>query len=506
MEQLLQGLAKLPVYLGGHMLLSTAALALGLAISVPLGILVSRKPKLAELTLGLAGVIQTVPSLALLALMVPLLGGQIGFLPGFIALTLYSILPALSNTITGLRGVDPTLLEAARSLGMNERQVLFRVALPLAAPVIIAGIRTATVLVVGTATLVTPVGGTSLGNYIFQGLNTGNQVGVVFGCVATALLALVMDRLILLLEQSAQRRSRPRAYVALAGLVLVCGGGLYEPVRAAFDSDPNRLNVGSLEFTEQHILGEALAEQLHKAGIPVRQRPGLAENLQFQAVCAGRIDCCVEYVGNIWAREMHRTDVADRATMLREVNEFLTSQQVVNQGSLGFENAYALAVTADLAQELNLKTIADLRPHAPQWEILGDSQIFSRPEWRAVRSKYGLQWAKETDMDPALMYEGIGKGKAQVICAYTSDGRIKARNLKLLDDPQRAFPPYDAVLLLSQKAAARPDVVEALRPFLGAVDVETMRQANLRVDLEKQSPRQAALELLEKVRTKKGGQ
>src|SRR5262249_48775114 len=185
---------KLPAYLGGHMLLSMAALAVGLGVSLPLGIAASRRPKLSEFTLGVAGIIQTVPSLALLALMVPLLGGMIGFVPAFIALTLYSILPALANTITGIRGVDPSLTEAARGLGMSDKQMLFRVELPLAAPVIISGIRTATVLVVGTATLVTPVGGTSLGNYIFQGLNTGNRVSVVFGCVVTALLAILMDQ------------------------------------------------------------------------------------------------------------------------------------------------------------------------------------------------------------------------------------------------------------------------------------------------------------------------
>src|SRR5579862_7472922 len=199
-DQFADRLAELPGYLGGHMLLSTTSLLVGLAISLPLGILVSRRPRWSEPVLGLAGVIQTVPSLALLALMVPLLGGMIGFVPAFIALTLYSILPALSNTITGIRGVDPALVEAARGLGMNDRQVLFRVELPLAAPVIIAGIRTATVLVVGTATLVTPVGGVCLGNYIFAGLESMNHLATVFGCVLAAVLAIALDQLVRLLE------------------------------------------------------------------------------------------------------------------------------------------------------------------------------------------------------------------------------------------------------------------------------------------------------------------
>src|SRR5262245_10776458 len=172
LDSLTELAARLPDYLGGHMLLSVAALAVGLAISLPLGIMASRRPKLAEMLLGTAGVLQTVPTLALLVLMVPLLGGLIGFWPAFVALTLYSILPILANTVIGIRGVDPALIEAARGLGMSDRQMLRRVQLPLAAPVIISGIRTATVLVVGTATLATPVGGESLGNYIFAGLAT----------------------------------------------------------------------------------------------------------------------------------------------------------------------------------------------------------------------------------------------------------------------------------------------------------------------------------------------
>src|SRR4051812_47405804 len=175
------------------MLLSVTALAVGLAVSVPLGVWVSRRPHAAEAILGGAGVLQTIPSLALLALMVPLLGGMIGFWPAFVAMTLYSLLPILANTIVGVRRVDPALVEAGRGLGMNERQMLLRVQLPLAAPVILAGVRTATVVLVGTATLATPVGQKTLGNYIFEGLNIRNNGMVLFGCVMAALLAVVFD-------------------------------------------------------------------------------------------------------------------------------------------------------------------------------------------------------------------------------------------------------------------------------------------------------------------------
>jgi osmoprotectant transport system permease protein len=498
LEQLMLCLEKLPAYLGGHMLLSAAALAVGLAISLPVGVYASQRPRLAELVLGIAGIIQTVPSLALLALMVPLLGGMIGFVPAFIALTLYSILPALSNTITGIRGVDPNLVEAARGLGMSDRQKLFRVELPLAAPVIISGIRTATVLVVGTATLVTPVGGTSLGNYIFQGLQTGNQVGVVFGCIATALLAVVMDQLIHLLESSAQQRKPNRAWVALGGLFLVVLGGLYEPMAIAFTpQNGERVVVGNLEFTEQHILGVVLTDRLKASGLPVKTRRGLAENVQFQALCEGSVDVCVEYTGNIWAREMKEKGFEDRDTMLKKIGQWLHEKHgVVCLGKLGFENAYALAVTEDLAKQHGLKQIGDLKDRSRNWQIAGDNQFFARPEWESVKRKYELEFPAPTELDPALMYGA----NVQVIAVYTSDGRIRAKNLRILEDPKKVFPPYDAVLLVSRNASNRPEIVEVLKPLLGAVDLDKMRQANLLVDVEKQSVEKAARELAGKLK------
>jgi osmoprotectant transport system permease protein len=485
------------------MLLSMAALAVGLAVSLPLGIAAARRTRLAEFTLGLAGIVQTVPSLALLALMVPLLGGMIGFVPAFIALTLYSILPALSNTITGVRGVDPSLVEAARGLGMNSLQTLFRVQLPLALPVIISGIRTAAVLVVGTATLVTPVGGTSLGNYIFQGLHTGNHVGVVFGCVATALLAIVIDQFIRLLEVAAKLQSRRLAWVGAAGLLLIFGGGLYQPLAMAFTPRHEPVVIGSLEFSEQDILAELIGEQLKEAGFSVDHKPGLAENLQFRALCDGKIDCCVEYLGNIWAREMQRTDFPGHDVVTREVMEHLKSRGVVHVGSLGFENAYALAMPEETAEKFNIRTIADLRPYVQsmKWEIVGDDQIFQpRPEWRAVQEKYGLKFAVERSMDPNLMYGSVGHGNIQVICTYTSDGRNRANHLRLLEDPRAAFPPYDAMLLVSANAAARPHLVEAIKPLVGKIDLAMMQDANLRVAGENQSPARAAATLREAIR------
>jgi len=198
--QIAEALERLPAYLGGHVAVSVTALALGLAISLPLAFAARARPTLRAMLLGAASLVQTIPSLALLALFYPLLLGlaalcerlfgagfsALGFLPSVLALTLYSMLPVLRNTIAGLQGVDPAIHEAAQGVGMTPRQSLVMVELPLALPVMMAGIRTAAVWVIGTATLSTPIGQTSLGNYIFAGLQTQNWVFVLFGCFAAA--------------------------------------------------------------------------------------------------------------------------------------------------------------------------------------------------------------------------------------------------------------------------------------------------------------------------------
>lgn len=162
---------------------------------------------------------------------------------------------------------------------------------------------------------------------------------------------------------------------------------------------------------------------------------------------------------------------------------------------LGFPNAYVLAMRKDRAGELGIETIDDLRKHTPQFTIAGDLQFFERPEWSRVRDTYGLAFRSYKGMNPSLMYQAVMGKDVQVICAYSSDGRILAGDLVILRDNRGAFPPYDAILLLSPNAAARQDVRESLLPLIGAIDLPRMQRANLGVDVEGRTPRQAAGEL-----------
>ena len=505
-------IALLPGYLTAHLQLTLLALLFSIAISLPLGVAVTRVRWLETPALGIAGVIQTVPSLALLAMMVPLLAyfgmRSIGFLPAIVGLTLYGVLPVLRNTVTGIAGVDPALTEAARGVGMTPGQQLVRVELPLAMPVIVAGIRTATVWVVGIATLSTPVGATSLGNYIFSGLQTRNYTAVLVGCVAAAVLALVLDQLVRVVEDGVRTRRRARMRVALGVLMALCiytAATLATPLWRGTDQP---IRIGAKTFTEQYVLSAVLARWIEaETGHGTTLTQSLGSLVVFDALAAGEIDVYVDYSGTLWANEMGRDTLSvDRADLLREVEVFLRDTDgIMLAAGLGFENAYALAMRRSHAEALGIRRISDLTRHAPTLPMGSDYEFFARPEWDALRTAYSLEFAELRSMDSALMYQAAALGNVDVISAFSTDGRIASFDLQILEDDRNAIPPYDAVILVSGRLGAeRPEVLAALTRLAGTIDAETMRQMNLAVDERGQSPSAVAAAFVEGLRAEMG--
>ncbi len=499
-------LALLPDYLTAHLRLALVALAIGVVVSIPLGVAITRRRSLEPGLLGTASVIQTIPSLALLAIMVPALGGlsallglelrSIGYLPALLALSLYSLLPVLRNTVTGIESVDPALIEAARGVGMTDGQRLLRVELPLALPVIVAGVRTSAVWLVGTATLSTPVGATSLGNYIFSGLQTRNTTAVLFGCAAAASLAILLDQLVAALETGFRRRQRRRVAAAAAGLL-----ALYAFTAASFfagrPAAERGVVIGSKTFTEQYILSELIAQHLQaETGQATRAVQSLGSTVAFEALRQSDIDVYVEYTGTVWATLMGRRTRPgdDRERVLAEVKRFLAEEHgIALVGSLGFENSYALGMRGERAEQLGVHRIGDLAPLAPRLEIGGDYEFFQRPEWAALEKTYGLAFRRERSMDSSLMYQAVARDEVDVISAFSTDGRIAAFELVLLEDEQGVIPPYDAILLASPRVARElPEVRAALASLVGAIDGDAMRRMNLAVDGEGGSPAEVA--------------
>ena len=508
-----EAFARVPALAAQHLLLAMCALALAVAIALPLGVVAARRPGIGRVVLGFASLVQTIPSLALLALFYPVLlwagslglGGvpALGFLPALLALTLYALLPVVRNLATGLAGLDPALVQAADGIGMTPAQKLRLVEAPLVAPVVMAGIRTAAVWTIGAATLSTTVGQPSLGDLIFAGLQTQAWALVLAGCLSAAALALAVDGLLALAERGVARR-RPAWTWGALGMLALATLAASGPLWAAWLAGPERrVTIGAKNFSEQYILARLIGARLEKAGYRVEYRDGLGSAVAFGAVAGGEIDAYVEYAGTLWASEMKRTDVPPRTEQVRAIADWAKATRGVTLlGPLGFENAYAFAMTGAGARSRGIASLDDLARAAPGLRLGADLEFLDRPEWAAVRRAYGLRFASATPYSPTFMYRALGSGRADVISAFSSDGRIAADGLTVLTDPRRAIPGYDAILLLSPKAAKDAALVAALRPLVGRVPVAAMRAANYRVDRDdaaKESPEAAARWLAAKV-------
>jgi osmoprotectant transport system permease protein len=350
------------------------------------------------------------------------------------------------------------------------------VEVPLALPVMMAGIRTAAVWVIGTATLSTPIGQTSLGNYIFAGLQTQNWVLVLFGCAAAALLALAVDQLLSLIEAGLRTRQRLRTLLGVAGIAALVAATLV-PSMARSSST---YVVGAKTFAEQYVLAALIGQRLDAAGLPATSREGLGSNVIYQALVNGDIDVYVDYSGTLWVNQFHVSEIKPRAELLTELKTMLARQNVTLLGELGFENAYALVMPKKRAEALHIRSIADLASKAPTMSVAADYEFFSRPEWESLRNAYGLKFRAQRQMQPDFMYAAVASDEVDVIAGYTSDGLIAKYELVALNDTKQAIPPYDAIVLIAPKRADDQALRSALEPLLGRIDISEMRAANLR--------------------------
>ena len=501
--------ARVPALAAQHLLLAMCALVLALGVALPLGWWSARRPRVARVTLGFASLVQTIPSLALLALFYPALlwvsgvvGGGVpalGFLPALLALTLYALLPIIRNLVTGLTGIDPAILEAADGVGMTPAQKLRLVEVPLVLPVAMAGIRTAAVWTIGAATLSTTVGQPSLGDLIFAGLQTQAWTLVIAGCVSAAALALGVDTLLGLAEHGARTRHGWLTWGAVAALAAATVAAS-APLWAR--GGDRVVVIGAKNFSEQYILARLIGDRLSKAGYTVQYRHGLGSAVAFGAVAGGEIDAYVDYAGTIWAGEMKRTDVPPRPEQVRAIADWARRTHGVGLvGALGFENAYAFAMRGDDARRRGITSLADLAAASSQLKLGADLEFLDRAEWAAIRRAYPMRFASATPYSPTFMYRALESGRADVISAFSSDGRIAADRLVTLTDPKRAIPGYDAILLVAPERTQDQRFLAALRPLVGRINVAAMREANYMVDRDanKATPEAAARWLAAKV-------
>ncbi len=498
-------LEPVPAALAEHLGLVAFALAFALVLGVPLGVLAARRPRLRLPLVGAANVLQTVPSLALFALLLPLpwVGG-VGARSAIVALTLYALLPVVRGTLAGLESVDPGVREAAEALGMTGWQRLFRVELPLALPVLLAGARVAAVTCVGVATIAAAVGAGGLGALIFRGLRSNDDALLLAGALPSALLALAFDLGFGALARAfdPKRRRVPgragrRRALALVGVALAALG--LALARGARRAAGPALAVGAKDFTEQVLLGELVAQLLEAEGVAVRRVFELGGNLCHDALVAGELDVYPEYTGTALASILRRPPGRDPAEVRQTVaREYAARFRARVSGPLGFGNDFAILVRGADARRLGLTTISQAAPLAAGWRAGFGQDFVSRPDGYAgfVRA-YGFAFgAAPREMDLSLTYRALAAGEVDLIAGNSTDGRIAALDLAQLADDRAFFPPYEAVLVAREDSIARaPALGRVLARLEGAISVDEMRRLNGEVDGRKRAPAEVVREL-----------
>ncbi|HUT12589.1 MAG TPA: glycine betaine ABC transporter substrate-binding protein [Thermoguttaceae bacterium] len=487
-----------------HLMLTGVSAALAILIGVPLGILAFRTRWIRGPIVATAGILQTIPSLAMLTLLLALLH-KIGALPAILALTLYALLPIVRNTLTSMEGVSSEVMEAARGIGMNRWQQLRIVRLPLALPVIIAGIRTAAVAAVGIATLSAFIGAGGLGQFINRGLALADTRLILLGAVPAALLALLVDFAIgaanWALDPRRKRRRRSFRNVVVRASIICLPLVVFAVGAAGYVKTRPDIMVGSKNFTEQLILGHMMALVIEdQTELKVDRRFCLGGTMIcHRALINGEIDLYAEYTGTGLTAVLHDETSADPDEVYEFVSrEYQRRYDVQWLTPFGINNTYAIAVREKDAVQHGWKAISDLERTANKLRAGFTPEFSERPDgYPGLREAYGFQFGEIRDIDAGLMYEAIAGSEVDVIAAFATDGRIAAYNLTLLVDDRRFFPPYYAAAVVrSHTLQTYPILREPLNSLGETLDDATMRELNFRVDHEKRSPREVAREFL----------
>jgi osmoprotectant transport system permease protein len=503
---------------GEHLMLTGCSTLAAMFIGIPIGILLFRTTWLRGPLMGVIGILQTIPSLAMLVFLLALLK-KIGVLPALIALTLYALLPIVRNTLTGLDEVSTEVMEAAQGIGMKEYQQLIMIRIPLAAPVIVAGIRTAAVVGVGIATLSAFIGASGLGQFINRGLALANTKLILLGAVPAALLALAVDFSIGAFEWALRpQRKRdkkgsvpwlmrrlafmlPLALVLFSIMTYFTKPGWISELATQLKTGHKIIRIASKNFTEQLILGEIMAQMIEtKTDLNVERRFNLGGTMIcHNALVNGEIDLYAEYTGTGLTGILKHPVISNPEEALDHVrrvyHELFDSQWLK---PFGFNNTYAITVREADAKKNQWNRISDLGNTALELRAGFTAEFAERPDgYPGLRRIYGLRFNEIRDFDPALMYEAVAKGEVDVICAFATDGRIAAYHLKPLKDDRNFFPPYHAAPVIREEIMkTHPKLGDVLSLLGGLIGNETMQRLNFEVDGKKRRTAEVVKEFL----------
>lgn len=483
-----------------HVQLTILAVGISILIGVPLGIFIVGRKKISTFILGLASVMQSVPSLALLGFLIPAFG--IGSKPAIVMVVVYSLLPIIKNTFTGLNNIDEAIIEAGEGIGLTKSQILLKVRFPLAMPVIMSGIRISAVTAVGLMTIAAFIGAGGLGYLVFSGIQTLNNNMILAGAIPACILALILDFALGKIEEvvlprgmsttSNTKKRKPNKVLILAKKYRIALIALIVIVIASsigynYYTNRNTIVIGSKNFNEQLILGNILGTLIEdNTNYKVKEDLNLGgTSVVFNALKSGDVDLYVEYTGTGLVDIMKQKPIGDANKVYDKVQTYFNKEYgMVWLKPLGFNNTYVLAMKKDTASKYNINSISDLAKVSNQLTLGSTMEFLNRSDgYLGLQKTYGLNFKATKGVDGGLRYTALASNETQVADAFSTDGILQKMNLKTLKDDKHFFPPYYAVPLVKQSTLEKfPKIKPLIEKLQGKITDEDMRKMNLKVD------------------------
>lgn len=465
--------------IGEHLFLVFVSTGLAVLIGIPLAIAMIEWTFLRRPILNFANLMQTIPTLALFGFLIPISG--IGPQTAIAALFLYALLPIVQNTYTGIQSIDPATREAGIGMGMTKHQLLWRVEIPLALVFIIAGIRIACVISVGTATIAALVDAGGLGRYIFRGLRMNDTTLLLAGAIPAALIAIGLNLVFEQVEKWVKEHRKMGRYAWCS--ILIFGALAWVPFK-----QQEKIHIGCKDFTEQLILGEIFAQTIEsQLSIPVERHFDLGGQLTHQALVKKKIDLEIEYTGTAYSCILHLPSPASGDTIYETVKNAYERQFDLIWGEpLGFSNTFVILVRPEDAQKFQLKTVSDLIAIAPKMKAGFGQDFLSRSDgYEGLVKAYGLKFQDVREMDFSLVYKALNEGQVDIMVGNTTDGQIEEWGLIPLEDDRHYFINFDAAPVMTHEIY--PKLKPALDLLAGQISVEEMRRLNTLVEKDKRS-------------------
>ena len=483
-----------------HVLISLLAISIASVLGIILGIIISEYRRFSGLILGTVNILYTIPSIALLGFFITITG--VGNTTALIALIIYALLPIIRSTYTGIVNINPLIIEASEGMGSTKLQQLFKVKLPLALPVLMSGIRNMVTMTIALAGIASFVGAGGLGVAIYRGITTNNSAMTFLGSLLIAILALIFDFILGIIEKRLTNHKRTKYKVNFKLIIL----GLFIIIFGAYFSLNSKkdktINIATKPMTEGYILGQMLTELIEQdTDLKVNMTNGVGGGTSniHPAIVKGEFDIYPEYTGTSWEAVLKKEGSYDESKFDELQKEYKEKYNLEYVNLYGFNNTYGLAVNKDIAEKYNLKTYSDLAAVSNNLIFGAEYDFFEREDgYKELQKVYNVDFKKKIDMDIGLKYQAMKDKKIDVMVIFTTDGQLAISDVVVLEDDKKMYPSYRAgTVVRSEILSKYPELKAVLEKLNNILDDKTMADLNYQVESEGKKPEDVAREYLQ---------